>query len=207
MSRIEADEREGAVTVGRPRDPDVSQRILRAAVRLFGATGWSGFTFDAVAREAGVGKAAIYRRWHTKNALLLDSLSTHLDVRHDADTGDVRQDLIALASQLMSSYLDDAGAAFMRLAVEAQSVDAVDDRYRLWSESQKRAAREIVRRAIIRGELPEGTSATLIMDTICGGAINHVTSTPPELRDEVRAGMGSYAQRLVDFVLTPERAS
>lgn len=43
---------------GRPRDPDVDRRIIEAALQVFGLSGWSGFSMEAVARTAGVGKAS-----------------------------------------------------------------------------------------------------------------------------------------------------
>jgi DNA-binding transcriptional MerR regulator/predicted nucleic acid-binding protein len=42
---------------GRPRDPNLESRVFAAALRVYAEAGWSGFSFDAVARRAGVGKA------------------------------------------------------------------------------------------------------------------------------------------------------
>jgi len=39
-------------------------------VALFGEAGWARFSVEAVARRAGVGKASVYLRWPTKEALL-----------------------------------------------------------------------------------------------------------------------------------------
>jgi DNA-binding transcriptional MerR regulator len=50
---------------GRPRDPDLESRVLAAALRVYAEAGWSGFSFDAVARRAGVGKAPLYLRWQS----------------------------------------------------------------------------------------------------------------------------------------------
>ncbi|ALJ21724.1 TetR/AcrR family transcriptional regulator [Microbacterium sp. No. 7] len=198
---------EAPASVGRPRDPAVDERVLRAAVALFGDVGWSGFTFDGIARRASVGKAAIYRRWSSKEELLVDALSHDLNVVEDADTGSLRGDLLSIARQLMASYLGDAGRAFMRLNVESGAAEAIGERYAAWSTSQVRAARATVRRAIARGELSPGAPTTLIMDTLCGGAINHAAATPPHLRDRVRAGADAYAEALVDFVLTAAKAA
>jgi AcrR family transcriptional regulator len=186
---------------GRRPDPHVDERVLEAAVAVFGDRGWSGFSIDEIAKRASVGKAAVYRRWSSKEDILVDALEQHLNVVTDADTGSLRGDLLNIARQLMSSHLGEAGRAFMRLRVEAGLADSIGARYRQWSESQIEAARATVGRAIERGELPSTASTTLIMDTLCGGAINHIVAAPPHRIDEVRAHMEDYAGRLVNFVL------
>lgn len=186
---------------GRRPDPHVDERVLKAAVVVFGDLGWSGFTIDEIAKRAGVGKAAIYRRWASKEEILVDALANHLNVVADADTGSLRGDLMNIARQLMRSHLGEAGRAFMRLRVEAGLANSIGARYQQWSKSQIDAARATVRRAIQRGELSPTASATLIMDTLCGGAINHIVAAPPHRMDEVRAHADDYAEFLVDFVL------
>jgi AcrR family transcriptional regulator len=199
--------RAGGGVTGRPRDPAVDERVLRAAVELYGEAGWAGFSFDAVARRASVGKAALYRRWATKDALLVDALSRHLNVVDDADTASLRGDLLSIARQLMRSHLGPAGPACLRLRVEAGATAAIGERYDAWALAQMRAARATVRRAIARGELPPGASVTLIIDTLCGGVVNHVTAVPDHLRARMEAGADAYAQTLVDFVLAAARAA
>lgn len=70
---------------GRPRDPDVDKRALAAARAILAGEGLAGFTADAVAAAARVGKASIYRRWRTLDLLLVDVVRT-LGVR-DVDHG------------------------------------------------------------------------------------------------------------------------
>jgi len=65
---------------GRPRDPDVDTRTLAAAVRLIARTGVHGWSTDDLATEAGVGKASIYRRWRTKDDVVLATVR-HLGTR------------------------------------------------------------------------------------------------------------------------------
>jgi AcrR family transcriptional regulator len=55
----------------RPLDPAKDQAITEAVVDVLDRLGYSGFTMDEVALAAGVGKAAIYRRWSSKTDLLV----------------------------------------------------------------------------------------------------------------------------------------
>src|SRR5262249_5955370 len=92
---------------GRPRDPEVGRRSGQAAVELFGEAGWAGFSLEAVARRAGVGKASIYLRWQTKERLLADALAAQVANIADTDTGNLRDDLVHLARQMLELYLGD----------------------------------------------------------------------------------------------------
>ena len=60
---------------GRPRDPSRDGVIRAAILRLLADVGYGALTMDAVASEAGVGKATIYRRWRTKQDLVVDTIS------------------------------------------------------------------------------------------------------------------------------------
>ncbi|HVW41213.1 MAG TPA: TetR/AcrR family transcriptional regulator [Amycolatopsis sp.] len=186
---------------GRPRDPEVDRRVLAAAAEVFGEDGWGKFTVDAVARRAGVGKASIYLRWPNKKALLTSALEARITRLTDIDTGTVRDDLVRLAEQILTSYLGDSGPATMRLMIEAGRVPGVADYVAELRKSQILAARAIVRRGIERGELRQETSVTLLLDAICGACLNHALTTPERLRRKACAKIGGYAAELVDFVL------
>lgn len=189
------------VTPGRPRDPGVDRRIAQAALDQFADAGWAGFAMEAVARRAGVGKASLYLRWTSKEALLTDAVALRLARVSDVDTGTARGDLVELATQMLDIYAGDTGRAAMRLALEAGGIPGVAEHYEEMRRSQTRAARAIVRRGIDRGELPASTSVTLLLDTLVGGAMMHAISTPAGKRAELARNSGSQAARLVDFLL------
>lgn len=189
---------------GRPRDPDVDRKLAEAAVALFGEQGWSSFTIEAVCRRAGVGKASAYLRWNNKTELLAEALTTRLGEISDVDTGSVRGDLVQLVLQLTDLYGGEHGRAALRLAMESESIPGLAERCVEMVQAQIRAARAIVRRGMRRGELPEGTSVTYLLDALCGGAMNHALTTrlvPPEVRDSAPPA-AEFAERFVDFVLT-----
>ena len=186
---------------GRPRDPEVDRRITLAAVDLFGEAGWAGFSLEAVARRAGVGKASIYLRWSTKESLLTDALAARIIDITDTDTGTLRGDLVDLARQLLQLYLGESSRAVLRISVEAPAIPGVAQRWEELRASQVLAARAMVRRGIRRGEIPENASVTLLLDTLCGGVAMHVSSTPAHLLPRLVTDAHDYAERLVDFLL------
>jgi AcrR family transcriptional regulator len=186
---------------GRPRDPGVDRRIADAAIDVFGELGWEGFTVEGVAKRAGVGKASIYLRWPTKAALLVDAVQSRVTAVSRVRAENVREELIELASQLMASYLPDSGRSMLRLSLEADRIPGLQRHWDAVAEAQIRAARDIVHRAVARGELPKGTSATLVLDTLCGGVMMHALSAPVSLKALQRAKGPAYVEKLVDFVL------
>jgi AcrR family transcriptional regulator len=189
------------VAAGRPRDPEVDRRIAQAALDLFADAGWAGFAMEAVARLAGVGKASLYLRWSSKEALLADAVTLRLARVADVDTGTLHGDLVELATQMLDIYAGDTGRAALRLGLEAAAIPGVAEHYEAMRRAQTLAARAIVRRGIDRGELAAGTSVTLLLDTLVGGAMMHALSTPPERRADLARNVSSQAERLVNFLL------
>lgn len=189
------------VAAGRPRDPEVDRRIAQAALDLFADAGWAGFAMEAVARLAGVGKASLYLRWSSKEALLADAVTLRLARVADVDTGTLHGDLVELATQMLDTYAGDTGRAALRLGLEAAAIPGVAEHYEAMRRAQTLAARAIVRRGIDRGELAAGTSVTLLLDTLVGGAMMHALSTPPERRADLARNVSSQAERLVNFLL------
>ena len=56
--------------IGRPREARLDGAILAATLQLIAEVGVHDLRMDAVAERAGVGKAAIYRRYRSKDDLV-----------------------------------------------------------------------------------------------------------------------------------------
>jgi len=86
----------GGAPRGRPRSDKAHRAILDAAREQLIKEGYSGLRLEHVAAHAGVGKATIYRRWRSKEALaqalLADLAAPHIDIE---ETGDTREEMLA----------------------------------------------------------------------------------------------------------------
>ena len=82
---------------GRPRDPRIEEAVLVATTDLLAEVGPRELTVADVARAAGCGKAAIYRRWGTKNDLIVTAVERLYRAPEIPDTGALRGDLLAAA--------------------------------------------------------------------------------------------------------------
>jgi AcrR family transcriptional regulator len=79
--------------VVRTFDPDVDVAIAAAALSLLLERGFARMTIEAVAKAAGVGKPAIYRRFRDKAGLVVHVISRQLPVLEPPDLGDSRAEL------------------------------------------------------------------------------------------------------------------
>jgi AcrR family transcriptional regulator len=80
---------------GRPRRVEATEAILDATLELFAERGFAATTMDAIAERARVGKPTIYRRWSSKEDLIVDALvrfTAELEI--PAGVGDVRAVLL-----------------------------------------------------------------------------------------------------------------
>jgi AcrR family transcriptional regulator len=189
---------------GRRADPDIEPRVLNTTIEVYGEVGWAGFTMDLVARRASVGKAALYRRWPTKESLIVAALTFNLPHGPEFfDTGTLRGDLLALADMILTRYLSSRGIVHTRAMIEAKLYpDLFGQAVEEMGKRGRRMAREIVFRAVERGELPRDASPALILDSLAGTIIHHVLMTPLEKLPALQENSGTYAERVVDFVLS-----
>ncbi|MEU5877121.1 TetR/AcrR family transcriptional regulator [Spirillospora sp. NPDC047279] len=196
---------------GRPPDPEIEGRALRAALRVYGDLGWAGFTFEAVARQARVGKAALYRRWPDKERLLAAALELLAEPPPDwADPDDLRGCLILMAEQVVDMFVGPKALVLPRVLIEASLYPPLFDETVLSiARSRFDVARELVRAAVGRGELPSGTPPGLVIDAIMGRVLSTIVLTPGRDRPRIAAEPTHLAASAVDFVLsslTKERA-
>ncbi|MDQ0989337.1 TetR/AcrR family transcriptional regulator [Streptomyces sp. V3I7] len=186
---------------GRPRDPDFEDRVYDAAVQVYGYAGLDGFSIGAVARRARVGKASLYLRWPDRETLLREALDARIVLDTHIDTGDLRADLRRLAQQMLEMFWSDIGLAFMRRVVDATvHPEVFGFRHREGSPTVL-AARRLVHNAVDRGDLPPGSSPTVLMDLLFGATMMHATVTPVSMRDKARARADDYLDELVDTIL------
>ncbi len=171
-------------------------------VELYARVGWAGLTFDDVANHAKVGKAALYLRWSSKEDLLLDCMADLNAQRSSPSHGELRADLTSIVHALFDFFTSTGGLAYLRLYVECRYVPGLEERWRKQQATPMfLETRALVHEAAARGELPEDTSPTILLDALIGAIINHVLSTPPELFKQMQDSSAGYIDALIDFAL------
>ncbi|HEX9133030.1 MAG TPA: TetR/AcrR family transcriptional regulator [Ktedonobacteraceae bacterium] len=81
---------------GRPRSAQAHKAILDAALELLAQEGFQGLSIEDIAARAGVGKTTIYRRWSSKDDLVIDAIHEIQVDLTTVDTGNFRNDLVIL---------------------------------------------------------------------------------------------------------------
>jgi AcrR family transcriptional regulator len=154
---------------GRPRDPATDRAILEAAVEVLREEGFGGFTVDAVASRAGVGKATIYRRWAGKEDLILAAAETVVADLPSPDTGSIRDDLLVIARAVAAHFTSDvAGCLAADLAAEATRNEEARALMRRFTSARRRISVGVVRRAIERGQLRADVDPDTVVEAIVG---------------------------------------
>lgn len=152
---------------GRPRDPSRDGVIRAAILRLLAEVGYGALTMDAVAAEAGVGKATIYRRWRTKQDLVVDTISDlNRAEATPPDTGSVEGDLRAMMQQMVATITGPTGAATLSLLSTIPHQPALAEAFRngplaVWRQSFA----EIWTRAEQRGEVRPGMADSIVAES------------------------------------------
>jgi AcrR family transcriptional regulator len=152
---------------GRPRDPSRDGVIRAAILRLLADVGYGALTMDAVAAEAGVGKATIYRRWRTKQDLVVDTISDlNREVASPADTGSLEGDLRAMMRSLVDVVTGPTGAATLSLLSTVPHHPALARAFHtgplaVW----RQAFEQIWSRAEQRGEVGPGLAGSIVAES------------------------------------------
>lgn len=176
--------------------------MYSAAVALYDQEGWSGFTLDAVAAMARVGKSTIYRRWGTKEELISDALSVRTSEVTKADTGSLRGDLVQFVVQMLANYTAAHGLVSLRLFVEAPRNALLESRLEARLAEHSRGFADVFERARSRGELPDADRDRNIREALGGATLHRVITTPPAGRAALRRDRRAVAEEIVDFVLS-----
>ena len=158
--------------IGRPRSAAVHAAIIEATLELLTEEGFTGMSLEAVAHRAGVGKTAIYRRWPSKEALVLDALKTLETDVPVVDTGNFREDAAAFLHEFVRVHsLANPQHTKLLLRIVGQLYERPELFSMLYAqlyESRNEQLEQLIRNAQARGELRQDLEATFIMDLIAG---------------------------------------
>ncbi|MEV8032172.1 TetR/AcrR family transcriptional regulator [Streptomyces sp. NPDC086182] len=150
---------------------DVTEAIRAAVFAELASVGYARMSIEGIARRAGVGKTAVYRRWRSKLHLVLDLVSAVAVQGLPApDTGSLEGDLRllyevtsrALRHPVASQIIPDLQAEAAR---NPEIADAMQQALR---QGQQSVSNGIVASAVARGEIRDGVDVELALDLMSG---------------------------------------
>lgn len=165
--------RTGRLSGAAVKRPQITDALARTFFEEWARVGYAALSLDAVARKAGVGKAALYRRWRSKADMAADlvkQLSASAIVQADAgDQGSLEADLYAallavrriLRHPLVRRIMPDLYTAIPREPALAEAM-------RPGEMAREKKVKTLVDRAIARGELPADVDRRAATDLLIG---------------------------------------
>ena len=172
---------------GRPLDPSRDSAILHAALEGLAEVGYDRLTMDEIAARAHAGKGALYRRWPSKAALVVDALVAwreQLAPLETPNTGSLRGDIEAIIEQVpdftdadrrMMGVISGVATAAAR---DAELAAAFRDQI---FERPRSLLRQVLDRAAERGEIPAARQVDLVPDVLIGlNMLRVVLGRPPD---------------------------
>ncbi len=152
---------------GRPRNEACTGEILSAALQLVAEVGIAGLTMDAVASQAGVGKATIYRRWSSKEALMLDAWMSCVRQPEVPDTGNLRGDLRIMLGQVWHPLTEgELQRVFPQMIAAAKVNPDVAEAYQEFITQRRSGLQTVLQRAVARGEIDADADLSLVHDLL-----------------------------------------
>lgn len=150
----------------RRRGEQLEQAIYAAVLDELGRCGYAGLTMEGVATAARTGKATLYRRWQDKDELIIEALRDALPAADcSTDTGNVRDDLIAVLRHIVDLLNSPSGCAIQLVLSGAgrdnHFIRLVHDRV---IGPRKTAMEAAIERGIQRGEVRPDAVTQLVLE-------------------------------------------
>lgn len=148
--------------------PELTQALYRAFFDEWAERGFAALSLERVAKKAGAGKAAIYRRWSSKREFAYEAIEyVALAVTPISDEGNLEADIFAFLRALrtvfrhpkMRRILPDILAERARSDELAPLLDTI-------AMARRSRAEDLLARAITRGELPVDLDRDLALDLL-----------------------------------------
>jgi AcrR family transcriptional regulator len=184
---------------GRPRDPRLDGAILDAGLAVFLESGYGSASLAEIARRAGIGTPAIYRRWPTKTDLAIAIIEHVAEPEPIPDTGSIRDDLVAFIALRLRTW---STPLFRRLifptlmqgTAEGSIAAEIGTRF----QEHRKALEARIGRSVEAGELRPGTDPSRLVDLLMGTIAMPILffQEPPAVDDaaaivdQVLAGFG-----------------
>jgi AcrR family transcriptional regulator len=173
------------------RSARVRAAVITATLAELSDRGYSAVSLDGVAERAGVHKTTIYRRWRTKESLILDAmLERAAQIVAVPDTGSLHGDLLALARRSAAIQTSPAGQAVVRaVAGEAPGNARIAAASRRFWDERLDLDRTILQRARDRGEIRPEAQLRPVVEAVLGPLYFRLLVTGEPLDDDFVVGV------------------
>lgn len=152
------------------RSERVGDAVLAATIKLLSESGAQKLSLEKVAKEAGVNRTTLYRRWGNKSRLITWAMLEHASTEiPQPDTGAVISDVVELMMAVDAFFDKPFAPVFFQIAsIDARHDPAIAAAVRDYWAGREALAGKIFERGIARGELPEGFDYMSLAEQVFG---------------------------------------
>ncbi|MCB0928607.1 MAG: TetR-like C-terminal domain-containing protein [Mycolicibacterium insubricum] len=175
------------------RGEALRRAVLDAAIDEVVAAGADAATVANISRRAGVHETSVYRRWQTRENLILEALleRSGLDIPAP-DTGSLRGDLVAIARSVGVFIQSPVGRALLRAAAQTGSADETG--LQAFWRARRAALEGVIDRAKARGELDQDADGSLLVEALVAPLHLRILLSREQIETDL-------PERLADLVL------
>ncbi len=172
---------------GRPRDPDIDDRILRVTRHHLATNGYDAMSLVAIAEEAGTTRQALYRRWPSKADLATAAIAAMARDGDRVPTDDAYFDLVGELEAFRRGITRPDGLSMVgTMLLDSTDAELVDlYRARLVTPRRERF-REILERARSDGRIDEDADIEVALNMLTGAWYAHALTGRPQQKNWAR---------------------
>ena len=177
------------------RSARVRAAVFEATLQVLQERGYELTSIAEIAGRAGVHETSIYRRWGTKESLLVEAvLARTEEVIRVPDTGTLRSDLVQLLQELRTFFQSPLGAAIMQLLVSTAGDPEMTSARQIYWSRRFAMVKVIFERAVQRGEMVASVDPQLLTEILIGPLYVRLLLTNEPLHTDL-------PEQIVDLVL------
>ncbi len=161
---------------GRPRNEDADREIVAATLRLLAEQGYDRTSMEAVAAEADVTRATVYRRWPSKAELVCAALSAYPDDAYAAAPEDVRGFLVNMLSAFREGIQACDGVAICSsLYLNRHDHPEMLEQFRAAVVAPRvERMSSVLESAVAAGKVREGIDVEMVVSMLFGAGIQRI---------------------------------
>lgn len=153
---------------GRPRSEKSKQAIIEATISLLESSGYHSLTMEAIANQAGVGKATIYRWWVNKAELVMEAFKEYMEPQVQfEDTNHIREDFRRQLYNLKNVFDTALGRTVIEVIVDNGTDPKISESFSEFHlQPRRKEAKRILDKGIKRGEIKENIDKDIVLDML-----------------------------------------
>jgi AcrR family transcriptional regulator len=183
---------------GRPRDARIDAEVVAKTLKILRNSGYRSVTIERIARELGMARTSLYRRWPSKRHLVAYTVISELGENPAPDTGNLRQDLQAVVVTLLRGFSGPLGHALPGLVGEmAQDEELAETIRHEVLAPRRNSMRAAFDRAIKRGEVAKNLNVEFVLDMLTGPFYYRALLRHAPITRQITSQVVDYVLRVV----------